>query len=514
MELHVLSFPTLFTFLIFMFMVLKMRKKSKTNHSTINLPPGPWKLPIIGNMHQFLGSLPHRALRDLSKKHGPLMHLQLGEVSTIVISSPEFAKEVMKTHDIIFASRPSILATKILSYGSTNIAFAPYGNYWRQLRKICTLELLSLKRVESYRPIREEEVSSLIKWIASKAGSPINLTEEVSSTISGIISRAAFGKKCQEQETFISVAKEAFEVGGGFNIADVFPSFHLLHLISGVRTKLERLHREADRIMENIINEHKAQARTKAAEDATAEDLVDVLLKFQEHGDSEFSLTTDNIKAVILDIFSAGSETSATTLNWAMSEMIKHPRVMKAAQDEVREVFDRKWVVDETAITEMKYLKAVVKETLRLHPPGPLLLPRECSESCVINGYEIPVKTKVLVNVWAIGRDPKYWSEPERFDPERFLDSSIDYKGTNWDYLPFGAGRRICPGIAFGLTNVELPLALFLYHFDWKLPNGMRHEDLDMTEFFGVAVRRKHDLNLIPILCRLNKLSQPQSSNL
>ncbi|KAG6689940.1 hypothetical protein I3842_11G198400 [Carya illinoinensis] len=437
-----------------MFMVLKMRKKSKTNHSTINLPPGPWKLPIIGNMHQFLGSLHHRALRDLSKKHGPLMHLRLGEVSTIVISSPE----------------PSILATKILSYGSTSIAFAPYGNYWRQLRKICSLELLCLKRV-----------SSLIKRIASKAGSPVSLTEEVSSTISGIISRAAFGKKCKEQETFISVAKEAIEMGGGFNIADVFPSFQLLHLISGVRTKLERLHREADRIMENIINEHKAKAKTKAGEAARVEDFVVVLLKFQEHGDSEFSSTTDNIKAVILDIFSAGSETSATTVNWAMSEMIKHPRGMKAAQDEVREVLDRKG---------------------ELHPPGTLLLPRECSESCVINGYEIPIKTKVLVNVWAKGRDPKYWSEPERFDPERFLDSSIDYKGTNWDYLPFGAGRRICTGIAFGLINVEPPLALFLYHFDWKLPSGMRHEELDMTEFFGVAVRRKHDLNLIPILCR------------
>lgn len=196
------------------------------------------------------------------------------------------------------------------------------------------------------------------------------------------------------------------------------------------------------------------------------------------------------------NIFATGSETSATTLNCAMSEMIKHPRVMKKAQAEVREVFNRKGRVDETAIDEMKYLKLVVKETLRLHPPAPLLLPRECREKCEINGYKIPVKTKVIVNAWAIGRDPRYWTEPESFDPERFIDSSIGFKGTNFEFIPFGAGRRICPGMAFAF---EVPLALLLYHFDWKLPNGMKHEELDITEFSGVTVRTKYDLQLIPI---------------
>jgi cytochrome P450 len=201
MELHALiSFPILFTFLLFIFMVVKIaRKRSKTNHSTLNLPPGPWKLPIIGNMHQFVGSLPHRALRDMAKKHGPLMHLRLGEVSTIVVSTPELAKEVMKTHDVVFASRPTSLTVKIMSYDYTNIVSAPYGNYWRQLRKICTLEVLSQKRVESFQPIREEELSTLINWIGSKAGSTINLTEKMFLTAYGITSRAAFGKKCKDQ---------------------------------------------------------------------------------------------------------------------------------------------------------------------------------------------------------------------------------------------------------------------------------------------------------------------------
>lgn len=172
---------------------------------------------------------------------------------------------------------------------------------------------------------------------------------------------------------------------------------------------------------------------------------------------------------------------------------------MEKAQAEVRQMFDGKGYVDESGIHELKFLKSVVKETLRLHPSVPLLLPRECREGCKIDGYEIPVKTKIIINAWAIGRDPKYWSEAERFLPERFLDSSIDYKGNNFEYIPFGAGRRICPGILFAIHNIELPLANMLYHFDWQLPGGMKQEDLDMTEAFGSTVRRKQDLCLIPI---------------
>jgi len=172
---------------------------------------------------------------------------------------------------------------------------------------------------------------------------------------------------------------------------------------------------------------------------------------------------------------------------------------MKKAQYEVREIFNKKGIVGENYINELEYLKLVVKETLRLHPPTPLLL-RECGQACEIDGYHIPAKSKVIVNSWTIGRDPKYWTEPERFYPERFTSTSIDYKGTNFEYIPFGAGRRICPGITFGLINVELALALMLYHFDWRLPNGMKGEDLDMTEQFGANVKRKNDLYLIPTI--------------
>ncbi|XVF03636.1 hypothetical protein REPUB_Repub05bG0010100 [Reevesia pubescens] len=181
-----------------------------------------------------------------------------------------------------------------------------------------------------------------------------------------------------------------------------------------------------------------------------------------------------------------------------MLEMIKNPRVMREAQAEVRQVFEGKGNVDETGIHELKYLKSVIKETLRLHPIFPLLFPRECSKDCEVNGFQIPSKTRVIINAWAIGRDPNLWPEPEKFYPEKFLNSSVDFMGTNFEFIPFGAGRRKCPGIIFALPNMELPLAQLLFHFDWKLPNGMKQEDVDMTEVFGATVKSKYKLVLVP----------------
>ncbi|KAL5735711.1 hypothetical protein ACOSQ2_030499 [Xanthoceras sorbifolium] len=492
------SFTILLTFLVFVFMVMKFRKTSKTSHQlTSNLPPGPWKLPLIGNMHLLVGSLPHHCLTDLAKKFGPLMHLQLGEVSHVVISSPETARLVMKIHDISFADRPRLVVGTL--YDFKDIAFAPYGDYWRQLRKICTLELLSAKRVQSCRYIREEEASNLIRSISSNAGSPINFTKMLFAFTNDITARAAFGGRCKDQEAFIVVTKKIIELAAGFALADVFPSIKLLAVFSGLRSELEKHRQEEDKILDNIINEHRACKATGKAGGGEDQDLLHVLLNLMEAGDLEVPLTTDNIKAVILDLFIAGSETSSTTVEWAISEMLKNPRVLEKAQAEVRQVFDRKRNVDEASLHDLEYLKLVIKETFRLHPPAPLLLPRECRESCKIDGYDIPIGCRIIVNAWAIGRDPNYWTEAESFYPERFLGSSIDYKGANFELIPFGAGRRICPGISFGIANVELPLAHLLYHFDWKLPNEMKNEDLDMTESFGATVRRKNDLYLIPI---------------
>ncbi|XP_059666528.1 premnaspirodiene oxygenase-like [Cornus florida] len=496
MEFPFLSFPMIFTSLLFLFMLFKTMISSSPK-----LPPGPWKLPLIGNIPQLVGALPHRRLRDLAKKYGPLMHLRLGELSIIVISSAETAKEVMKTHDIVFASRPFLLAVSVII--ENDIAFAPYGDYWRQLRKLCILELLSAKRVQTFRPIREEEISNLLESVSTHTGSVVNLTEKLFNMTYSITAKAAVGKKFQGQEEFISLIKETIELGGGFNAADLYPSVKMLAVITGLRSKVDKVHQKIDKTLTTIIDDRKARKAGKQTRNGEAdhEDLVDVLLKLQEEGNLEIPLSTTTVKSVILDMFIGGIETSSNTLGWALAELLKHPRVMKKAQAEVRQVLSKKGneIITDDDIPELSYMKLVIKETLRLHPPLPLLIPRENSKKCEINGYEIPAKNKVIVNVWAIGRDPENWSDPESFVPERFLDSSIDYKGTHFQYLPFGAGRRICPGMSFGVANVELPLANLLYHFDWKLPGGEKFEDLDMTEAFGAAVCKERDLCVIPI---------------
>ncbi|XP_051146538.1 salviol synthase-like [Andrographis paniculata] len=472
--------------------------RSKRARSSPNLPPGPRKLPLIGNLHLLVRSRPpHRILTELASKHGPIMHLQLGELSTVVISSPKAAKEVLKTHDINFANRPHVFATNVLTYNNSNIGFLPYGEYWRQLRKICTIELMGARRVQSFRPLREEEFSKMCSRIASKEGSSINLTRNIYLATCDMVLRAALGNKNDEHTAFVSAMKEMFYLAGGFNAGDLFPSIGLFRVIGGFRRRVEKVHELSDRILQKIID----NCKVEKSQEQKIENLADVLLKFHKDAGSELRLSDDGVKAVLQDVFTAGIETSSTTTDWAMAEMIRHPKVLKKAQDEVRQVFHEKGFVDESDFNELKYLKLVIKETLRLHPPGPLLLPRENYETCEINGYTIPAKTRVMVNAWAIGRDPKIWKDAEIFIPERFLDNdTVDYNGKNYEYIPFGAGRRICPGMWFGLANVELPLAMFLYHFDWALPREIESEDVDMTETFGLTARRKNPLYVVPIL--------------
>ncbi|CAK8538898.1 unnamed protein product [Lathyrus sativus] len=500
MELHnnfsIFTLMASFLFLLLLFKIVKTWSTSK--NSKANLPPGPWTLPFIGNIHQIItSSLPHRSLKTLAQKYGPLMYLKLGEVPYIIVSSPEMAKEILKTHDFNFCDRPNLMLSTIFSYKNTDIIFSVYGEHWRQLRKICVIELLSVKRVQSFRSIREQEVDDLVKSIAASEGSIVNLSLKIFDMTHGIVARAAFGKRSKHQQVFRSAIDEISDLLGGFCIADLYPSINMLQRMTMAKKKFEKLHREIDMIIQDILDDHRSIHREVSKD----EDIVDALLKIQQENEqSEHPVTDINMKSIILDMFAAGTETSSEVTLWCMSEIVKNPKVMEEAQAEVRRVFDKKGGVDETDMHELIYLKCVIKETLRLHPIVPMLVPRENREKCQINGYDIPAKTRVMVNAWAIGRDSRYWVEAESFKPERFLNSPIDFKGADFEFIPFGGGRRMCPGIAFGLPNVELPLAQLLYHFDWKVPNEMKNEELDMTESFGITVRRKHDLCLIPII--------------
>lgn len=282
------------------FVLIKILYRSNKN-SALKLPPGPKPLPIIGNIHQLIGPPMHRLLRDMAGKFGPLMHLQLGEVSTFVVSSPDVAEEFMKTHDIIFANRPQLLCPRVFNYNCTDIAFASFGDYWRQMRKICVIELLSSKRVQSFCSIRENEVLNLMRLIFSNKESTFNLSKELISFMYGLTARIAFGKKSKYQEDFISIVQENIKIASGFHIADLYPSVKFIQIISEMSPKIRKSQKKNDSILDSIIDEHREKRKMAKDTDAeTKEDLVDVLLRVQECGDFGSTLTDNNIKSVIM----------------------------------------------------------------------------------------------------------------------------------------------------------------------------------------------------------------------
>ncbi|KAK2976249.1 hypothetical protein RJ640_021960 [Escallonia rubra] len=464
--------------------------------------PGPPGLPFIGNLHQLDNSALHRYLWQLSKKYGPIMSLRLGLVPTLVISSARMAKEVYKTHDLPFSGRPTLLGQQKLSYNGLDVAFSPYNDSWRELRRIWVHNLFSPKRAESFRPIRQEEVSRMINKISKLATSSklANLSEMLATFTSNIISRIALGKRYdddgQEARRFLGIIRETEAVFLAFFVSDYFPPLSWLDRFTKSYYRLQKNFKEMDSFYQELIDEHLNPKRPKS----TREDIIDILLQLRKDQLSSFNLTMDHVKAVLMNILVGATETSRATIVWAMTELMVNPPFMKKAQDEVRQLIGKGDNVGEDDLEKLPYLKAVVKETMRLHPAGPLLVPRETTQSCVINGYEIQPKTLVFVNAWAIGRDPEAWENPQKFLPERFLgDSTIDYKGRHFELVPFGAGRRGCPGMSMGAMTVELALANLLHSFDWELPAGTEKEDMD-TEVKGprVVVHPEHDLCLVP----------------
>ncbi|KAK4485340.1 hypothetical protein RD792_007977 [Penstemon davidsonii] len=315
MQLIVTAFLVLASF-IFM-LIIRLAPKEKEGRQ--EWPPRPPKLPIIGHLHHLAGSLPHRALRKLSKRYGPIIHVQLGSVSSIVISSAEAAKQVLKVQDPACADRPTTIGAKILFYNYSDVVFSPYNDYWRQMRKLCILELLSAKNVRSYASIRKDEASRLVKsiQIQSSSGEAINITKMIFAFTCSITCRTAFGKEVRDRDTLVGILKNAVVLVGGFELADLFP---YLEIFSWNTYKLLRLRRKLDAILDVIVEEHRLKQRGEFG----GEDIIDVLLRVQRTTGEV--IANDNIKAIIFDVFSAGSETSSTTVDWAMAELIKNPR--------------------------------------------------------------------------------------------------------------------------------------------------------------------------------------------
>jgi len=328
----------------------------------------------------------------------------------------------------------------------------------------------------------------------------VNFSEMIKGLINTIICRATFGNdyKAQDQAVLIQLIKDLLLTSGAINVGEYFPRFKFINVFLGIQSKRLKLHKELDKVLEDALKDRTSK-HGDGIEKAD-ERLIDVLLRIKKREELEFPITLDNVKAVLLDMFVAGTDTSSTTIIWAMTEMMRNKRVLKKVQEEIRETSRQKGTFTKTEInSNYPYMKLVIMETLRLHPPAALLVPRASRQQCKIDGYDIPAGVKVLVNAFACARDPEYWEDPETFKPERFENNSIDFTGNDYEYIPFGAGRRMCPGINFGMNVVASTLYELLYHFDWQLPQGMEPQDINMEETLGHGTTKKLPLHLVPI---------------
>ncbi|KAK4280822.1 hypothetical protein QN277_012393 [Acacia crassicarpa] len=466
-------------------------------------PPGPPGWPVIGNLH-LLGTLPHRSLQSLAKRYGPIMSLRLGQVPAVVLSSPEAAEPFLKTHDVVFASRPKTEASEVLSYGSKGMAFSEYGPYWRNVRKLLTLQLLSASKVEMFSPIRREELVEAVEAIKKSAAARevVDVSENVGEVIEGMIYRMILGRKRDDRFDVKRIVQETLTLAGAFNIVDFLPFLRPFD-IQGIRKRIVKNSKEVDEMLETFIEEHQeAQAVLQKKEH---KDIVDILLScLQDSHHDEHNPVKDrtNIKALLLDLLAGAIDTSVNVTLWVFSELLKNPRVMKKLQHELENIVGKTRLVDEVDLPRLTYLDMVIKETFRLHPVAPLLLPRVSTEDITVNGYHIRNKSRVIVNVWAIGRDPKVWSDNvEAFYPERFVNSNVDLRGKDFQLIPFGSGRRGCPGMQLGLIAVKFVIAQLMHCFKWELPSGISPDELDMAENFGLLLPRASHLLALPSYC-------------
>ncbi|KAJ8560920.1 hypothetical protein K7X08_027110 [Anisodus acutangulus] len=425
------------------------------------------------------------------------MYVRLGLVPTIVASSADAAEKVLRTYDHIFASRPHNEACQYLAYGQKNLIFAKYGPYWRNMRKLCTLHLLTNQKINSFQSMRRQQVELMIKSLKNEARNRlvVDVSAKIASLNVDLTCLMVLGKKYMDEDLdkkgFKALVQEVVHLAATPNLGDFFPYLGVIDL-QGLTRRLKDLAKVFDKFLEKIIDEH-----AQSHDQKQSKDFVDTMLDIMQSGEAEFHLDRIHIKAILFDMLVAAMGSSSTAVEWILTELLRHPHVIKKLQKELEEVVGLERMVNESDLEKLKYLDMVVKEGMRLHSVVPLV-PHEAMEDCVLDSFNIQKGSRIMINYYAIHRDPNIWPEPDKFLPERFVGSSIDIRGRDFQLLPFGSGRRSCPAMQLAIVNVRLFVAQLVHCFDWELPNGMQPCDLDLDESFGIVTCRENHLMAIP----------------
>ncbi|XP_024992431.1 geraniol 8-hydroxylase-like isoform X1 [Cynara cardunculus var. scolymus] len=464
-----------------------------------SLPPGPRHLPILGYL-PFLDPNLHTHFTNMARSYGPIFKIWLGSKLYVVINTQELAKVVVRDQDETFANRSPTIAALAMSYGGQGIGWSNNNSSLRNLRKILVHQVLSNKNLEESGSIRRDEVRKMIRNVYSKMGAKIDINEISFSMISNILTTMAWGKDNHFGVELQIVISKIVEMIGRPNLSDFFPFLKWFDL-QGVERETKMHSKNLDRLLSNIINDRiksNSESLDVAARHEGKRDLLQFLLELKDQKDTT-SLDIDKIKALLTDTMIAGTETTTSLTQWAMAEIMHNRNIMKRVQEELADIVGTSNIVEESHLPKLKYLDATIKETLRLHPGVPLLIPRSPSQTCTVGEYTIPKGSTVFVNVWAIHRDPRNWDNPLEFNPERFLTregmDKYDFKGNNLKFLPFGSGRRACPGVPLATKVQTYILASLLHSFEWSLPEGEEH---DFSDVFSIALKKRKPLVAVP----------------
>ncbi|KAG6554996.1 hypothetical protein Mapa_003581 [Marchantia paleacea] len=491
------------------------KRQELLRESGKKLPPGPRAWPIVGSLWHLLGKLPHHAFRRLSEVYGPIVFLYIGSTPSLIVSSPKIVEEIFRNHDHTFDRRPATAASQIIGRGKS-ITFSHSSNYWRHARNIAARELLTRSRVSSYRGVRKTEMLELLRSLdeSSCLGKPVVVRDKIFPCITNSFAQMMLQRKKifgPGQEMVISKTEkelqdlvlEAVVLLGVFNVGDFIPLLKRFD-IQGYEKRMRKMSREIDNLMGRILEEHK---KASGIEDAQGvKDFMDILLSLPGQ-DGSPHLHEDMIKILPMEMIVSANDSTNATIEWALVHIVTHLRVKEKVQQELDTVVGSKRLVEESDLPNLKYLEACVKEVLRLHPPSPMLLPHESSSACTIAGCHIPKYTQLYINAYAIGRDATVWQNPDTFWPERFTESNPKFKpmevipggvNTHFEFIPFGWGKRSCPGVNLGYLAVRMSLATILQCFDLRLPPGVA--DVDMQETYGISVFKAIPLQLLASL--------------